>query len=154
VLTALANRFGTQAVVVAIDAAARGTPPALGETSFIDGETSPWEVVIDAGRTRTGLDPVAWASRATALGAGEVLLTSRDRDGTGLGYDLELVSAVARVVTVPVVASGGAETPEQMWQGAAAGAAAVLAAGTFHYGRRTIREVKAYLAERKVEVRL
>lgn len=108
---------------------------------------------MDAGRTRTGLDPAAWARRAVDLGAGEVLLTGRDRDGTGLGYDLDLVAEVARAVPVPVVASGGAETPEQMYEGVAAGAAAVLAAGTFHFGRRTIREVKAFLADKKVEVR-
>lgn len=158
ILTELADRFGVQAVVIAVDAARRqdaarrpdaaGLPPG----SRPEG-ASPWEVTVDAGRTRTGLDPAAWARRAVDLGAGEVLLTGRDRDGTGLGYDLDLVAEVARAVPVPVVASGGAETPEQMYEGVAAGAAAVLAAGTFHFGRRTIREVKAFLADKKVEVR-
>lgn len=152
ILTELAERFGVQAVVIAVDAARRPDAAARLPGTRPEG-ASPWEVIVDAGRTRTGLDPAAWARRAVEAGAGEVLLTGRDRDGTGLGYDLELVSAVARAVSVPVVASGGAETPEQMYEGAAAGAAAVLAAGTFHFGRRTIREVKAYLAERQVEVR-
>lgn len=146
ILTELADRFGVQAVVIAVDAAGR-LPGSRPEGA------SPWEVTVDAGRTRTGMDPAAWARRAVELGAGEVLLTGRDRDGTGLGYDLDLVSEVARAVPVPVVASGGAETPEQMYQGVAAGAAAVLAAGTFHFGRRTIREVKAFLADKNVEVR-
>ena len=160
ILTELADRFGVQAVVIAIDAAGRlpsgpedRSPEAGSAVPAPAGGLSPWEVVIDAGRTRTGLDPAEWARRAADLGAGEVLLTGRDRDGTGLGYDLDLVSAVARAVKVPVVASGGAATPEQMYQGAAAGAAAVLAAGAFHFGKRSIREVKAYLADRKVEVR-
>lgn len=152
ILTELAERFGVQAVVIAVDAARR--PDAAGRLSGARPEgASPWEVTVDAGRTRTGLDPAAWARRAVEAGAGEVLLTGRDRDGTGLGYDLDLVSEVARAVPVPVVASGGAETPRQMYEGVAAGAAAVLAAGTFHFGRRTIREVKEYLAERQVEVR-
>jgi len=146
ILTELAERFGVQAVVIAVDAAGR-LPGARPEGA------SPWEVTVDAGRTRTGLDPAAWARRAVDLGAGEILLTGRDRDGTGLGYDLDLVSEVARAVPVPVVASGGAETPEQMYEGVAAGAAAVLAAGAFHFGRRTIREVKTFLAEKNVEVR-
>ncbi len=156
ILTELARRFGSQAVVAAVDAAGRTSgprervPEAL-EDAVSDG--SAWEVVIDAGRTRTGLDPAAWARRAVELGAGEILLTGRDRDGTGAGYDLGLVSAVAGAVSVPVIASGGAATPEQMREGVAAGAAAVLAAGVFHFGRRTIREVKTHLAENGVEVR-
>ena len=152
ILTELANRFGVQAVVIAVDAARRPDAAVRLPGSRPEGE-SPWEVTVDAGRTRTGLDPAAWARRAVDLGAGEVLLTGRDRDGTGSGYDLDLVSEVARAVPVPVVASGGAETPEQMYEGVAAGAAAVLAAGTFHFGRRTIREVKAFLAQKNVEVR-
>lgn len=142
ILTELAERFGVQAVVVAIDAANREP-----------GAESPWEVVVDAGRTRTGLDPAAWARRAVEAGAGEILLTGRDRDGTGTGYDLRLVSEVSHAVSVPVVASGGAATPEQMHQGVLAGATAVLAAGAFHFGKYSIREVKAYLAENNVEVR-
>lgn len=156
ILGRLAERFGVQAVVAAIDATARisGTREAVPEAiAGAVSDSSPWEVVIDAGRTRTGLDPAAWARKAVELGAGEILLTGRDRDGTGLGYDLALVSEVARGLPVPVIASGGAATPEQMYDGVTAGAAAVLAAGVFHFGKRSIREVKAYLAEKGVEVR-
>jgi cyclase len=135
-----ADRFGTQCMVVAIDAKRR---------------TTGWEVVIDAGRTPTGRDAVEWAARATADGgAGEVLLTSMDRDGTGEGYDLELLAAVARAVAVPVIASGGASTPEHFAEALTEGRAdAVLAASRFHDGDLTIREVKDHLAERDIPVR-
>ncbi len=139
-LARCAERFGTQCVVVAIDARRRN---------------GDWEVVIESGRTPTGIDAVAWAERATTrLGAGEVLLTSMDRDGTGAGYDLELVGAVAERVGVPVIASGGAGTAEDFAAALEAGADAVLAASRFHFGEIELRDVKRYLAERGIEVRL
>ena len=135
-----ADRFGTQCMVIAIDARRRAEG---------------WEVVIDAGRTPTGRDAVEWAARATADGgAGEVLLTSMDRDGTGEGYDLELLAAVAGAVAVPVIASGGAGTPEHFAEALTEGRAdAVLAASRWHDGDLTIREVKDHLAGRGIPVR-
>jgi cyclase len=135
-----AERFGTQCMVVAIDAKRRG-----------DG----WEVFVDAGRTPTGRDAVAWAAEATAgLGAGEVLVTSMDRDGTGEGYDLELLRAVSDAVSVPVVASGGAGRVEHFADALTAGGAdAVLAASRFHFEELTIRDVKEHLALRGIPVR-
>jgi cyclase len=135
-----AERFGTQCMVIAIDAKRNG-----------DG----WEVYVDAGRTATGRDAVAWAAEATAAhGAGEVLLTSMDRDGTGEGYDLELLRAVSEAVTVPVVASGGAGRVEHFAEALTEGGAdAVLAASRFHFEELTIRDVKAYLAGRGIPVR-
>ncbi len=137
---ALAARFGRQCVVASIDAA---RAPAGG-----------WEVVTHAGTRRTGLDAVAWAREAVARGAGEVLLTSFDRDGTREGYDLELVRAVASAVAVPVVASGGASTVEHLAEALAAGADAVLAASLFHDGDMTVGEAKAALARAGARVRL
>jgi cyclase len=126
-----ADRFGTQCIVVAIDA--KQTTPGT------------WEVFVDAGRTGTGIDTVAWAREATAeCGAGEVLLTSMDRDGTGEGYDLELLRAVAEGVTVPLIASGGAGTPAHFADGLRV-ADAVLAASRFHDGELTINQVKEHL---------
>jgi cyclase len=138
-----AARFGTQCVVVAIDAKRRG-------------EADGWEVFVDAGRTPTGLDVVGWAVEATAKrGAGEVLLTSMDRDGTGTGYDLELLDAVCGAVTVPVVASGGAGEPAHFAEALADGRAdAVLAASRFHFDELSIREVKEHLAAAGIQVRL
>lgn len=135
-----AERFGTQCMVVAIDAKRSGDS---------------WEVFVDAGRTPTGRDVVAWAAEATAeRGAGEVLLTSMDRDGTGEGYDLELLRAVGDAVTVPVVASGGAGTLEHFADALLEGRAdAVLAASRFHFEELTIAMVKAHLASRGVPVR-
>jgi cyclase len=142
-LSRCADRFGSQCIVVAIDAKRR-----------TDG--TGWEVFVDAGRTPTGNDAVEWAHRATARhGAGEVLLTSMDRDGTGQGYDLELLRAVGESVTTPVVASGGAGEPEHFAEALLAGGAdAVLAASRFHFQELTIREVKEYLASRQIPVRL
>lgn len=137
-ISAIAERYGSQAVVVAIDATRRGEA---------------WEVVVDAGRTGTGLDAVVWATKAAELGAGEILLTSRDRDGSGAGYDLELLRAVAGALPISVIASGGAATPEQMAEGARAGAGAVLAAGAFHFGRYSIREVKDWFLAKGLEAR-
>jgi cyclase len=141
VLSRCADRFGAQCMVVAIDAKRRG-----------DG----WEVFVDAGRTSTGRDAIEWAAEATAQrGAGEVLLTSMDRDGTGEGYDLELLRAVAGAVAVPVVASGGAGTPEHFAEALTDGDAdAVLAASRWHDGDLTIGAVKEHLAIRGIPVRI
>jgi cyclase len=139
-----AERFGTQCVVVAIDARRRvADDPARG-----------WEVYTHGGRTPTGRDAVEWAASMEAAGAGEILLTSMDRDGTRLGYDLELTRAVAERVGVPVIASGGVGTLEHLYDGLVTGGAdAVLAASIFHYGEHTVREAKDYLATRGVPVR-
>ncbi len=140
-LSRCADRFGTQCMVVAIDAKRR------------DGG---WDVFVDAGRTPADRDAVEWAAEATARhGAGEVLLTSMDRDGTGEGYDLELLRAIAGAVAVPVVASGGAGTPEHFAEALTDGRAdAVLAASRWHDGDLTIREVKDHLASSGIPVRL
>jgi len=137
-LQALAARFGRQCVVVAIDAARC---------------ESGWEVVVSAGGERTGLDAVAWAVEATSLGAGEILLTSWDRDGTRQGYDLELIEAVSSAVSVPVIASGGASRPEHLEAALQAGASAVLAASIFHDGDYAVSTLKTELRRRGVEVR-
>ncbi len=139
----LATRFGRQCVVLAIDAA---------RVAGREGMAA-WEVVIRSGRERTGRDAIEWAKQGVGLGAGEVLLTSWDRDGTRLGYDLELLAAVSRAVRVPVIASGGADTPEHFIEALNAGASAVLAATIFHEGDRTVGEVKAALAAAGVLVR-
>jgi cyclase len=135
----LARQFGSQCVVLAIDAKRRA---------------GGWEAYVAGGRTPTGRDAVAWTREAVGRGAGEILLTSMDRDGTGAGYDLELTAAVAGAVTVPVIASGGAGEIEHLGQAVAAGADAVLCASVFHYGRHTVGEVKARLRERGIAVRL
>ncbi len=138
-----ALKFGSQCIVVAIDA--RRVP-----------ETNPprWEVFLHGGRTPTGKDAIAWAIEAERLGAGEILLTSMDRDGTHEGYDLELTAHVAAAVSIPVIASGGAGTLEHLYAGLTVGkASAVLAASIFHFGQYTIAEAKAYLQARGVCVR-
>ena len=139
-LSRCAHRFGTQCMVIAIDAKRRGES---------------WEVHVDAGHTATGRDAVAWATEATAgHGAGEVLVTSMDRDGTGEGYDLHLLRAIAGAVAVPVVASGGAGEPAHFAAALTDGRAdAVLAASRWHDGDLTIREVKEHLAARGIAVR-
>lgn len=143
-----AARFGRQAVVVAIDArvsdatAEPGTPPS-------------WEVVVKGGREPTGLDVVAWAQRAVDLGAGELLVTSIDRDGTGSGFDVELLRAITSNVPVPVIASGGAAGPEDFVRAVRDGGAdAVLAASIFHRRLHAIAEVKAAMAAAGLPVRL
>ncbi|AVX19400.1 MAG: imidazole glycerol phosphate synthase subunit HisF [Bacillota bacterium] len=137
-----AQQFGSQCIVVAIDARRR---------QHGDG----WEVFIHGGRTPTGLDAVAWAQEVERLGAGEILLTSMDRDGTKDGYDLELTRAIARTVRIPVIASGGAGTLAHLLDGVTKGEAdAVLAASIFHFGTYTIREVKEYLRQQGVKVRI
>jgi cyclase len=135
----LAERFGQQCVVVAIDARRR---------------PGGWEVYTHGGRRPTGLDAVRWAERAAELGAGEILLTSMDRDGTTEGFDLELTRAVSRAVPVPVVASGGAGSVEHFVQVLTEGGAdAALAASVFHFGQLRIRELKRALAARGIPVR-
>jgi len=147
----LATPFGTQCSVIAIDAARRGNDAARREE---DGDAPPgWEVVVRSGRERTGIDAVAWAREATERGAGEVLLTSWDRDGTHAGYDLDLVRAVSATVGVPVIASGGAASADDLAAALEAGADAVLAASIFHDGETTVAEIKASLRQRGVEVR-
>ncbi|MFN4998483.1 MAG: imidazole glycerol phosphate synthase subunit HisF [Betaproteobacteria bacterium] len=133
------DKFGAQCIVVAIDAKRVGDH---------------WEVFTHGGRKATGLDAVQWASRVMALGAGEILLTSMDRDGTGQGFDLELTRAVSESVSIPVIASGGVGCLEHLYEGVTQGAAdAVLAASIFHFGEHTIGEAKAYLSGRGVCVR-
>ena len=135
----LAQTLGSQCVVLAIDAKARA-----------DGS---WEAYVAGGRTPTGRDAVAWAREGVHRGAGEILLTSMDRDGTNEGYELELTAAVAEAVSVPVIASGGAGEPEHLPAAIAAGADAVLCASIFHYGHHTVEEVKEYMARSGVAVR-
>jgi cyclase len=113
-----------------------------------------WEVHINGGRTPTGLEAVAWAKRVEELGAGEIMLTSMDADGTKNGYDLPMTEAIARAVGIPVVASGGAGSPEHMRQVLALGADAALAASIFHYNEYTIPQTKEYLARHGIAVRL
>ena len=136
----LAERFGVQCVVVAIDAKRR--------------EGKGWEVFVDAGTMETGLGALEWARTCARLGAGEILLTSIDRDGTGSGYDLDLVRAVAEVSGIPVIASGGAILPAHFLAGVESGASAILGAGAFHRGELSIHDLKMYLSEYGVEVRL
>ena len=139
--------FGSQAVVVAIDAKRVGLPGASGADK--------WEVFTAGGRNATGIDAVAWAEEAARRGAGEILLTSMDRDGTKAGFDLALTRAVARAVPIPVIASGGVGTLEHFAEGVIEGEAdAVLAASVFHFGTFSIREVKEYMASQGIPVRL
>ena len=150
-ITEGARRFGSQCVVVAIDA--KGAGPLRGEK--VPGRFRRWEVYIHGGRTPTGKDAVAWAAAGERLGAGEILLTSMDRDGTKNGYDLELTRTVAGAVGIPVIASGGAGTLAHLYEGFVVGKAdAALAASIFHYREFTIPEAKRYLAERGVPVRI
>jgi imidazole glycerol-phosphate synthase subunit HisF len=142
----LAGVFGAQCVVLAIDAKARSVP------AQPDGSSS-WEAYLAGGRTPTGRDVVAWAHEGVERGAGEILLTSMDRDGTSDGYDLELTAAVSEAVSVPVIASGGAGELEHLADALRAGADAALCASIFHYGRHTIAEAKAHLAAAGIPVR-
>ena len=135
-----AEVFGSQCVVVAIDAKRRERG---------------WEVYIYGGRKPTGLDAVEWAKQVEELGAGEILLTSMDRDGTTSGYDLELTRTISEAVNIPVIASGGAGSPQHIYEALTVGKAdAALAASIFHYGVYTVRSIKEYLRERGVPVRL
>lgn len=136
-----AEKYGRQCIVLAVDARRNG-------------ENS-WEVYINGGRTPTGLDCLEWVKKAVGLGAGEILLTSMDADGTKAGYDIALTRAVSEAVQVPVIASGGAGELSHFYEVLTEGKAdAVLAASVFHYGQFTIRQVKEYLRSRGVEVRL
>jgi cyclase len=137
-VTDIAARFGNQAIVVAVDAKRDGAS---------------WQVHSHGGRTPEGLDALAWCRRCADLGAGELLVTSMDRDGTGKGYDLELIRAVASSVSVPVIASGGVGVLADLADGLLAGADAVLAASIFHFGTHTIGEAKQFLASRGLAVR-
>ncbi len=139
-----AERFGSQCIVAAIDA--RREPP--------DGGALRWNVYTHGGRTRTDRDAVAWAGEAASLGAGEILLTSMDADGTNAGYDIELTRRISSVVEVPVIASGGAGSLDHLVEALTDGAAsAVLAASIFHFGKHTIAEAKDYLRKKGVVVR-
>ncbi|MET0623338.1 MAG: imidazole glycerol phosphate synthase subunit HisF [Pyrinomonadaceae bacterium] len=144
-ITEGANVFGSQCMVVAIDARRRKT---------LDGKAAGWDVYTKGGRVNVGWDAVEWAVRAEGLGAGEILLTSMDCDGTRDGYDIELTRAVSDAVSIPVIASGGAGRLEHFYEALTdGGASAVLAASLFHFGEFTIGDVKAYLRERGVVVR-
>ncbi len=148
VITEGAGKFGSQCIVVAIDAKQVAADKAKGERPS-------WEIYLNGGRTPTGLDAVEWARRCEELGAGEILLTSMDRDGTKDGYDIPLTKAITDAVNLPVIASGGAGKLEHFLEVIVeADADAVLAASLFHYGELTIRQVKEYLKDNGVEVRL
>jgi imidazole glycerol-phosphate synthase subunit HisF len=139
------GKVGSQAIVVAIDAK---------RVDDRDGKPH-WEVFTHGGRNPTGLDAVEWAQRVAALGAGEILLTSMDRDGTRSGFDLALTRAVSDAVRIPVIASGGVGSLDDLADGVIAGGAdAVLAASIFHFGEHTVREAKLHMQERGIEVRL
>jgi cyclase len=139
-LSELSREFGAQAVVLAIDAKRDGDH---------------WDVLVRGGRDSTGLDAIAWANQGVSLGAGEILLTSVDRDGTQKGFDVPLTAAISRAVSVPVIASGGAKLPEHFVEIFAEGAAdAALAASIFHDNVQSIRELKKFLSARSIEVRL
>ena len=145
------DKFGSQCIVVAIDAKKKFTGTQEHKSTRAQGE---WEVYINGGRTPTGLDALEWAKKAEKLGAGEILLTSMDSDGTKSGYDLELTRALTRVVHIPVIASGGAGKKEDFYEVLTkAGADAALAASLFHYQELTIKEVKDYLKKKGVKVR-
>jgi len=143
-VTRLADEFGRQCVVAAVDATGRKAGRGKGEG---------WEVMVRGGREPTGLEAVEWVVRLQELGAGEILLTSMDSDGTQHGYDLPLTRAVARAVRIPVIASGGAGTLEHLAAALDAGAHGVLAATLFHYRGMSIPEARAYLASRGYSVR-
>jgi cyclase len=140
---AAADRFGSQCIVVAIDAKRVGDHPPR------------WEIFTHGGRNPTGLDAVDWAGKMVEYGAGEILLTSMDRDGTRAGFDLALTRAISEGVPVPIIASGGVGTLQHLAEGILEGKAdAVLAASIFHFAEHTVREAKEFLAERGIEVRL
>jgi cyclase len=170
-LDELAMRFGAQCVVLAIDAKLSHSPTApatvssgtvaaaggdRGERAALEAEAGAavsWEAYLAGGRTNTGRDVIEWAREAVERGAGEILLTSMDRDGTNNGYDLPLTQAVSEAVSVPVIASGGAGELEHLAQALQAGADAALCASIFHYGRYTIGEAKTHLAAAGIDVR-
>ncbi|MBM2825043.1 MAG: Imidazole glycerol phosphate synthase subunit HisF [Dehalococcoidales bacterium] len=137
-----AERFGSQCIVVAIDAKRR------------DNDPSQWEVYINSGQKPTGIDAVSWTKQVVSLGAGEILLTSIDADGHRAGYDIELTRTISEMVKVPVIASGGAGTLEDLYQVLVLGKAdAILAASIFHYGEYSIRQTKEYLTQKSIPIR-
>jgi cyclase len=138
-----ASKFGAQCIVLAIDARRRSAPNGV-----------EWVICTHGGRKLTDINALGWAKKVVELGAGEILLTSWDADGHRAGYDLELTSSISEVVTVPVIASGGAGSLEHLYQALVVGKAdAVLAASIFHYGTYSIRQAKAYLEEKGIPVR-
>lgn len=139
------SRFGSQCIVVAIDA----------KRTSGEGEPAKWEIFTHGGRKPTGLDAIEWARKMVDYGAGEILLTSMDRDGTRIGFDLELTRAISDAVSVPVIASGGVGNLQHLVDGVAQGGAdAVLAASIFHFAEYSIEQAKRFMAEQGVEVRL
>lgn len=152
IITALASRFGSQCVTLSVDARAR-TAGEIGSRQPSSSAVS-WELVVRAGSEPTGFDAVQWARESADRGAGEILLTSVDRDGTQSGYDLDLLTAVSRAVRVPVVASGGARSAADLIDALGAGADAVLAASIFHDGLTTVQATKRALAAAGIPVRL
>lgn len=144
-VTDAANRYGSQCIVVAIDAKQVPSDP----------NAPRWELFTHGGRKPTGIDAVAWAQKMAALGAGELLLTSMDRDGTKNGFDLQLTRAITDAVDIPVIASGGVGELEHLAEGVLKGGAdAVLAASIFHFGQYSISEAKRYMADKGIEMRL
>jgi cyclase len=140
-----AERFGSQCIVVAIDA----------KKVSAEGEPLKWEIFTHGGRKPTGLDAIEWAKRMASYGAGEILLTSMDRDGTKMGFDLDLTRAISEAVPVPLIASGGVGNLQHLVDGVKEGLAdAVLAASIFHFAEYSITEAKRFMAEQGVEVRL
>ena len=140
-----AERFGSQCIVVAIDA----------KSVSKEGEPPRWEIFTHGGRKPTGIDAVEWAKRMVEYGAGEILLTSMDRDGTKIGFDIELTRAICDAVTVPVIASGGVGNLDHLVEGVTKGHAdAVLAASIFHFAEYSVEQAKRYMAEKGIEVRL
>ncbi len=139
------SRFGSQCIVVAIDA----------KRISAEGEASGWHIFTHGGRNDTGIDAIEWAKDMCRRGAGEILLTSMDRDGTRIGFDLELTRAISDAVSIPVIASGGVGSLEHLAEGITEGKAdAVLAASIFHFGEHTVAEAKKMMAEKNIEVRL
>ena len=159
-----AEEFGVQCIVIAIDAkrvdrqdraATKAGQAADDELMRKVGAPAEYEVFVNGGRTPVGLDAIGWAKHAVSLGAGEILLTSIDRDGTNTGYDIELLKKITNTVNVPVIASGGAGTLEHFYDAVKNGGAdAVLAASVFHFGKFKIKQVKNYLYEKGIAVRL
>ena len=142
-VAAAAGRYGSQCIVVAVDA------------KRVDGPAARWEVFTHGGRRATGIDALDWGRKMEELGAGEILLTSMDRDGTRNGFDLELTRAFSEALDIPIIASGGVGSLDHMADGVIKGRAdAVLAASIFHYGEFTVRQTKEYMAQRGIEVRL
>ena len=150
--------FGSQCIVAAIDAklvTANNLPSNLSKGDLALDAHSRWEIYTHGGRTPTGIDAIEWAKRVTELGAGELLVTSMDKDGQQSGYDLELLGAISNNVSVPVIASGGAGTLEHLYEGLTVGRAdAVLAASIFHFGTYRVKQAKEYLAKLGIPIRL